>query len=41
MFNSGNMDVGTIPAINTIKYHLNQIGGIIPYFGARQLHGIF
>ena len=33
----GNMDVGTVkklPATITIKYHLNQIGGIIPYFGA-------
>ena len=40
----GNMDVGTVkklPATITIKYHLNQIGGIIPYFGAGASYTVF
>ena len=40
----GNVDVGTVkklPATVTIKYHLNQYGDLIPYFGIGASYTIF
>ena len=40
----GNVDVGTVkklPATVTIKYHLNQFGDLIPYFGIGASYTIF
>ena len=40
----GNVDVGTVkklPATVTIKYHLNQFGDLIPYFGIGVSYTIF
>ena len=40
----GNIDVGTVkklPATATIKYHLNQFGNILPYFGVGASYTVF